>query len=140
MFAMFLVTAVLVAVSVFIHYEALRAISGRMEVMTGRPRQRLLVVVSGALFAHLLEILVFAGAYAVLPGAGMGEIKGVYSGGFIDHFYLSASSYTTLGIGDLFPEGALRFLTAVEALVGLVLIGWSTSFTYLAMRDFWSLH
>ncbi|MCB1518895.1 MAG: two pore domain potassium channel family protein [Hyphomicrobiaceae bacterium] len=140
MLATFLVTMVLVGLSVFVHYEVLRAISSRMEVMTGRPRQRLLVVVSGVLFAHVTEILIFAGAYVVLPSVGMGTIQGVFSGSFVDYFYLSASAYTTLGIGDLFPEGALRFLTAVEALVGLVLIGWSTSFTYLAMRDFWSLH
>ena len=31
----------------------------------------------------------------------------------------------------------MRLLTGIEALNGLVLIGWSASFTYLAMEEFW---
>jgi hypothetical protein len=30
-------------------------------------------------------------------------------------------------------------ITGVEALSGLLLIGWSASFTYLSMQKFWSI-
>ncbi|MCK7500292.1 MAG: hypothetical protein MZW92_65860 [Comamonadaceae bacterium] len=35
------------------------------------------------------------------------------------------------------PQGALRALAGLEALNGLLLIGWTASYTYIAMRHFW---
>jgi hypothetical protein len=46
---------------------------------------------------------------------------------FDDAIFFSASAYTTLGLTASFPE-AWRLLGALEALVGFVLIGWSTAF------------
>jgi hypothetical protein len=40
----------------------------------------------------------------------------------------------------VFPLGPVRLLSGVEALNGLMLIGWSASFTYLTMEKFWPLH
>lgn len=45
--------------------------------------------------------------------------------------------YTTVGYGDLLPSGPIRFVAAMEALLGLMLIAWSASFTYLEMQRFW---
>jgi len=58
---------------------------------------------------------------------------------FENCLYFSAETYTSLGFGDLTPAGPLRLLSGVEALNGLVLIGWSASFTYIAMERFWNL-
>jgi hypothetical protein len=71
---------------------------------------------------------------------GMGSIPGKFVGGFYDYLYFSTVSYTSLGIGDLYPTGVLQLLTGVESLIGLVMIAWTGSFTYLAMEKFWSLH
>jgi hypothetical protein len=38
----------------------------------------------------------------------------------------------------LVPQGPARMLAGVEALNGLLLIGWTSSFTYVAMAEFWS--
>ena len=54
--------------------------------------------------------------------------------------YFSAVTYTTLGMGDMFPIANVRLIAGVEALTGLMMIGWSASFTYLAMEKFWPLH
>jgi len=35
------------------------------------------------------------------------------------------------------PSGPLRFMAGMEALTGLVLIGWTASFMYLQMRRVW---
>ena len=59
--------------------------------------------------------------------------------GFDDAFYFSITSYTTLGIGDLYPTGALRIISGIEALNGLVMAGWTASLTYLYMEKFWHL-
>ena len=45
--------------------------------------------------------------------------------------------YTTVGFGDIVPEGALRMITMSEALSGLSLITWSASFTFLEMQRLW---
>lgn len=57
---------------------------------------------------------------------------------FSASLYFSAETYTSLGFGDLTPNGPVRLLAGVEALNGLLLIGWSASFTYLCMERFWS--
>ena len=70
------------------------------------------------LFAlHIIEIMLFAGFYVAIGAFGQ----------FEDALFFSASAYTTLGLTANFPE-AWRLLGAVEALVGFVLIGWSTAF------------
>lgn len=38
------------------------------------------------------------------------------------------------------PTSHTRMIAGVEALNGLLLIGWSASFTYLAMERYWPLH
>jgi hypothetical protein len=67
----------------------------------------------------------------------LGALVGHLEGDFLDFFYFSIATYTTLGIGDVHPSGAMRLVAGVEALNGLVLIGWSASFTYLTMERFW---
>ena len=57
----------------------------------------------------------------------------------MDYVYFSAACYTSLGLGDMYPSGMLRMLTGAEALVGLLMIAWSGSFTYLAMEKFWDV-
>ncbi len=136
-----LITLVLVTTSVFIHYEMLRLISNAMPKMPGSPRRRMLSAIGVVFMAHIVEISLFAVAYGLMQHRwGLGEISGLVEGTWVDFFYFSAASYTTLGMGDLFPTGHLRFVAAIESLTGLVLIAWSASFTYLAMSNFWGLH
>ena len=133
-----LLTLVLVVASIFVHYEMLRLISSAMQKMSGAPRRRLLSAIGVVFVAHIIEISLFAIGFGLMQHRwGLGEISGTIEGSWVDFFYFSASSYTTLGMGDLFPSGDLRFVAAIESLAGLVLIGWSASFTYLSMRDFW---
>ena len=66
-------------------------------------------------------------------------LEGPHSGVFNDAFYFAITSYTTLGIGDLYPTGAFRIISGIEALNGLVMVGWSASMTYLYMEKFWHL-
>lgn len=70
----------------------------------------------------------------------MGGFQGSLDGSLIDFMYFSAISYTSLGLGDIYPVGGMRLLTGVEALVGLLMIGWSASCSYLQMERLWRLH
>ena len=56
-----------------------------------------------------------------------GEITGETEGAFIDYLNFSMATYTSLGLGDITPTGWLKVLTGLEALVGLLCIGWSVS-------------
>jgi len=62
---------------------------------------------------------------------------GHLEGDLLDYVYFSLATYTTLGVGDLHLCGAMRLIVVVESLNGLVLIGWSASFTYLTMEELW---
>ena len=51
--------------------------------------------------------------------------------------YFSLVTYTSLGYGDIAPLGPARLLAGIESLIGLGLIAWSASFTYLEMQRHW---
>jgi hypothetical protein len=72
---------------------------------------------------------------AHVPGAG--GVAGHEPLHLFDAVYLSSMSYTTVGFGDVVPAGPIRLLAGTEALLGLVMIGWSASFTYLEMERYW---
>jgi hypothetical protein len=69
-----------------------------------------------------------------------GSLTGDVQHGMRDYFYYSAITYTSLGFGDVAPQGSLRLLAAVEAITGLVLIAWTASFAFLAMQNLWEKH
>jgi hypothetical protein len=68
---------------------------------------------------------------------GIGSLAGAGGPTLTNCLYFSAETYTSLGFGDIVPSGPLRLLAGVETLNGLLLIGWSASFTYLSMERFW---
>ena len=126
--------------TILVHFIVLQQTS-RILSHCGTPRPGLsLLAVAGAVVAHLTEISLYAGAYFVLTEVlPVGQVEGVTIVNPMDYFYYSTVMYTSLGLGDAFPESHLRFISSIEALNGLLLIGWSTSFTFLAMRRYWPL-
>lgn len=131
---------VLVLATLAIHFTARRWTS-MLQPHCGRPGPgRVLVVVIGAFGAHLLEIVLYACAYFLLESVmESGAIGGPHERTPMGYLYYSTVMYTSLGLGDLVPQGHLRVISGIEALNGLVLIGWTTSFTFLAMRRYWPL-
>jgi hypothetical protein len=131
----------LVLGTILIHYEVLRLASNHVHDLPIAPRLRIIPVVIAAFIGHTLEVWLYGFAYWGLAGhLGLGTIKGVDPLELHDYIYFSAVTYTSLGFGDLVPAGHLRLLAGVEGLNGLILIGWSASFTYLAMERYWPLH
>lgn len=131
---------VLVLATMLIHFEVLRWTSLALPLCAPVGRARVLVVVVGAFGAHMVEVMLYAGAFFILENViNAGSLDGRHGGSFMDYLYYSTVMYTSLGLGDVFPSGHLRVISGIEALNGLVLIGWSTSFTFLAMRRYWPL-
>lgn len=128
----------LVVVTFLFHYAVLRWLSGGMARVAMTARVRILVIVLMALAAHLVEVGLYAGAYALGDGVlALGSFGGLAVAEPLDYLYFSIVSYTSLGLGDVFPSDHLRFITGVEALNGLLLIAWSGSFIYIAMGRLW---
>ena len=138
MFVAVILAVSLVIVTFVFHYRVMRWLSDGMARIAMTPGVRILVIGFVILAAHLVEIGLYAGAYALGDGVlAFGGFGGRVVAEPLDYLYFSIVSYTSLGLGDVFPSGLLRFITGVEALNGLLLIAWSGSFIYIAMGRLW---
>ena len=142
MIAAAVTVTILVALTILVHYEVLRLTSAIIPHLgTIQPRGRVVLVVFACFAAHTIEVWLFATAYYLFVDVfGLGGFGGPHQGTLIDYVYFSAVTYTSLGFGDVYPVANVRLIAGVEALAGLLMIGWSASFTYLAMEKFWPLH
>ena len=73
-------------------------------------------LVSGLLLLHLTSMVIWALAFWGL---------GIFPD-FETSVYFSATSYTTVGYGDVIPEKAWRLLGPIESAVGILMLGLST--------------
>ena len=134
-----LICLVLLVLTTVIHYEVLRGLSVVLPGLRIRPRAKLIVVIIATFLAHAVEIGLYALAiYGLVRYMGLGTLDDSSRFSLDVSLYFSAETYTSLGYGDVVPGGAVRLLAGAEALNGLLLIGWSASYTYIAMERFWS--
>src|SRR6187549_3294346 len=89
-----------------------------------RPVWILTRLIGALLVLHLLEMAIWAGAYS---------IAGVLPD-FETSLYYSLKSYTTVGYGDVLPAHDWRLLGPIEAAVGVLMLGWSTSIIVAAVQ------
>src|SRR3954470_1287735 len=82
-----------------------------------RPMWTLIRVVSMLLVLHLMEMAVWAAAF---------DLAGLFPD-FETCLYYSLKSYTTVGYGDVLPHISWRLIGPIEAAVGVLMLGWSTS-------------
>jgi hypothetical protein len=126
------------AVTTLLHHEGLHAI-GRHAAQVERTRLVMLGVIFGIFALHLVEIGLYSGACAVAVDLlHLGRLVGDVEGTNLEVLYFSAETFTTLGFGDIVPEGSLRLLAGFESLNGLILLGWSASFVYVEVQRFWT--
>lgn len=131
-------------VVVFVHYEGFSFITKHVEKFRKREQHRwfLMLILLGIMAIHCIEIWLYAFAFAGLDYTKMGQLVtapglpeiGQYG---VHYVYYAGVVYTSLGFGDIAPTGAARILSASAGLVGLLLIAWSASFTYLSMQNLW---
>lgn len=135
----FAINSFVVTCSVLIHYEVLSRLSQLIPHLPLRHRVRVLLSIFGALFAHIVEIWLFAFVYFWMIRSGdFGQLVGDDGQSLLGCSYFSFTTYTSLGYGDIEPHGNIRFLAGIEALTGLVLISWTASFVFLEMQRFWN--
>lgn len=139
MIAAVALSLLLVGSCTLLHYECLKVLHDflpRTAIIANRAK--VLASLGGSMISHLSQILLFAGAYHLLRNNfGLGGFGGTFKDSFSSFIYFSSETYTTLGLGDIYPSGSLRLVAGIEALTGLLMIGWTASFTYLEMRRYW---
>ncbi|MWJ26740.1 two pore domain potassium channel family protein [Halomonas sp. ZH2S] len=131
-------TTFAVIIAVLLHYESLLLLSSGIENSKRPHRQRILSMVFGVLLLHIGEIWLFGfTGWWLTEIAGIGQLAGYETFIFIDYVFFSAVSYTTVGYGEIYALGPVRFLYGTLALTGFVLITWSASFTFIEMQKHW---
>lgn len=140
-----LITVAATVIVVLLHYEGLRFLANYYGPHSTRGQRRshrtgFIGLIFALLALHVIEIWCYAIAYYWLEHQpDMGFVHGEHAiRTLFDAVYFSATIYTTLGLGDLSPVGAIRLVSGMESLTGLLLITWSASFTYLEMNQRWA--
>lgn len=81
-------------------------------------------------FLHALEIIIWAIVYkALVP---VGELAN-----FEAAVYFSFVTFTTLGYGDITLSEVYRLLSGIQALNGILLVGWSTALMFSIVQKIW---
>src|SRR5260221_8628331 len=126
-------------IAVITHYEPLGLLNARLNSTEAVPtRAKVLVALVGSMASHLLQIAIFAVAFWLLRDKfGLGGFGGTFQDSLASFLYFSSETYTTLGFGDIYPIGPLRMICGIESLIGLLMVSWTASFTYLEMRRYW---
>ena len=97
-----------------------------------RPREfsTLSITAVALLLTHTFEITLWAGAYYFL-------VEGDQFANMEEAVYFSAVTFTSLGYGDVVIQGPWRMLSAIQAINGLLITGWSTAFLFAVVQRVW---
>jgi uncharacterized sodium:solute symporter family permease YidK len=129
----------LAAATIMIHLEGLWLLRAMPRVFEDWPRLGVMTVVMMCLVMHVLEISLYSGGFMLADKVfGVGQFNDEPDLDTMAYFYYSAITYTAVGYGDILPSGDIRLLAVAESLNGLMLIGWSGAFTFIAMQKLWS--
>ena len=77
---------------------------------------------------HLVQASIWALLYLLLPGVTEFQT-------FEKAVYFSLVTFTTLGYGEITIESGNRILAGLEAVNGIILIGWSTAFMFFVYQE-----
>ena len=137
--------ALVIVITWLTTYEILDHVWNWLPKLTIRRRLRVMLIGFPIFAAHILGIWIYALAYFLVENftalgkiVGHARVYGLSYESFEDCLYFSAATYTSLGLGDFVPTQDLRMLVGAEVLNGLVMIGWTVSFTFLTMEKFWT--
>jgi hypothetical protein len=134
-----IVTSMFIALlTTLIFYDVLGFVIRQINKKHLSPRFLLMILMSGIFTSHALSIFIYGIAYWILTSySHYPPLGGVDVGGFGAYLYYSATTYSSLGIGDIYATGCMRIISGFEVINGLTLIAWSATFTYFAVEKMW---
>ena len=132
-------TCLITALTILIHYEAIRIVHRwNRRPSWGGTR---LTVIAGVFFlfaAHALEIWLFAaGIYIAKNVLLLGGLEGAFNETRADYLYISVVTYASVGYGDIRPTGFIRTMCGFEALTGILMMAWSAAYTVSRLQQLW---
>lgn len=133
-----IITLIIAFTTMHLFYEILYLLLKLVAKKQMSTRKLLSALWVGVFLAHGVSILSYAILYwCSVNYLGYPDLEGIGVHEFSSYLYYSASTYASLGIGDIYPRGILRFVSSVEVITGLTLIAWSAMFTYFAVQNMW---
>ena len=141
MLMLFLTTVVLDAITVAIHAFGttywIQYLQHRYVGPDGNfKRRKAVLAVTGTavvlLMLHMVEVVVWALAYLlILPGDHLDTLEKAT--------YFSVVTFTSLGYGDItLVDHEWRLLSGIEALNGILLVGWTTALLFMVVQRSWA--
>lgn len=133
-----LIGSALIAITVLIHAIGTTAWVRHLsrKYVTDRSwsgRRSMLVLVYTALIIlalHTVEIVIWAITYRnLMPVSELAS--------FEEAVYFSIVTFTSLGYGDITLSEGWRLLSGMEALSGIILVGWSTAMIFSVVQHIW---
>ncbi|MBA4801070.1 MAG: two pore domain potassium channel family protein [Euryhalocaulis sp.] len=95
------------------------------------------VLMTGIIVLHVLESTLYAAGYWIgLTYLDIGGFERMADINFMNVLYYSIVTYSSLGLGDAYPTGHLKFMTGIQALNGFLAISCSASVMFVWMRDY----
>ena len=122
--------SLLIALTVFVHTAATKTVIGLIGRKGGKstPLKRVVyidAVILLLVLATLVEGAIWAVAYRMNGSFAQME----------EALYFSLVTYATLGYGDVVIEGPHRLLSGLEAVTGVIMLGWSTALVVIVIQD-----
>ena len=82
------------------------------------------------LLMHIVEVTIWAVVYLLLVHQQpLGNIE--------EAIYFSTVTFTSLGYGDVVLEEPWRLLSAIQAMTGILVFGWSTALLFAVVQRIW---
>ena len=136
MLRIYLIGTGIVAITVILHalgttawirHLARRYPDGKGLGETGKALGAILTTVIMATALHALQIVIWAVAYVMLTPVG--ELQTLE-----EAVYFSFVTFSTLGYGDITLSEGWRLLSGIEALNGILLVGWTTALLFAVVQ------
>ena len=120
------------------HHYGLLAVRALKPSSSDRPGGAIIVTFLGLLALHTLEILGFAGAYALLLNWGaLGTLAGSFDDSWSGLIYFSGINFATLGYTQIETSGSIRVINMMQSLGGFMVLTWSATFLYSVSESAW---
>lgn len=118
-----------------VHYLATHLLKVGLSARRLSRALRSQIALLGLAAAHLLEAGVYAFGFSLAAHLELGGFVQETPIDAMSTFYFSLVNYTSLGLGDIYPTGHLRFLAGLESLNGFLLISCSAAYLFLVATD-----
>ena len=118
----------------FIHFQVIHRTHQWLKSKKLSKAHKMIVGLYAAAIAHISEAGLYAIAFVMGSRIGLGNFKPPDISA-MEIFYFSLVNYTSLGLGDIYPTGHLRFLAGIESLNGFLLISCSASLIFMLMTE-----